>query len=64
MIDPKPAARPSAFRVLLTTTVLLAGLAPLPAGWALTIAREQPPGSRARRLEAAWRLLRGPHRRQ
>jgi hypothetical protein len=39
MIDPEPAARPSVARVLLTTTVLAAGLAPLPAGWALT-ARE------------------------
>ncbi len=40
MIDPKPAARPSALRALMTATVLLAGLAPLPAGWALTVARE------------------------
>jgi hypothetical protein len=39
MIDPKPAARPSAVRVLMTAAVLAAGLAPLPAGWALT-ARE------------------------
>src|SRR5579862_1054587 len=39
MIDPNPQARPSLARVLLTTAVLAAGLAPLPAGWALT-ARE------------------------
>ena len=38
MIDPKP-ARPSAARVLMTASVLAAGLAPLPAGWALN-ARE------------------------
>jgi hypothetical protein len=35
MIDPKP-ARPSAARVLMTASVLAAGLAPLPTGWALT----------------------------
>ena len=39
MIDPKPAARPSLARALMTASVLVAGLAPLPAGWALT-ARE------------------------
>ena len=36
MIDPKPAARPSTVRVLMTLSVLALGLAPLPAGWALT----------------------------
>ncbi len=43
MIDPKPAARPSALRVLMTATVLAAGLAPLPAGWAGTTAAREPP---------------------
>ena len=33
MIDPR-AARPSVARVLMTLSLLLAGLAPLPVGWA------------------------------
>ena len=37
MIDPKPAARPSAARLVMTALVVVAGIAPLPAGWALTI---------------------------
>jgi len=39
MIDPKPSARPSSARLLLTASLLAVGLAPLPAGWART-ARE------------------------
>jgi hypothetical protein len=39
MNDPKPTARPSITRLVLTTLVLVAGMAPLPVGWALT-ARE------------------------
>ena len=34
MIDPSAPVRPSAARVFLTASVLLAGLAPLPVGWA------------------------------
>ena len=37
MFDNARAARPSVLRVLLTTSVLVAGLAPLPSGWALTV---------------------------
>jgi hypothetical protein len=37
MIDPKPLARPSLGRFLLTTGVLVAGLAPLPSGWASSV---------------------------
>ena len=39
MIDPKSTAKPSAFHVMLTLSVVGLGLAPLPAGWART-ARE------------------------
>ena len=48
MIDPKPTLRPAVARLLMTAGSLVAGLAPLPVGWALT-AREtvQSPDARS-----------------
>jgi hypothetical protein len=36
MNDPKPTSRPSIARLVFTSLVLVAGMAPLPTGWALT----------------------------